>query len=317
MKNESIAIIGGGCYGTALANCFSQVSKTVKIIEPNHDILKSINEFHKNLVSLPDIKLNNNILVSNSYNDIIDSQLVFIAVPAKFNSYVLDSLRKIKITVPIVICSKGFDLEKHQLLFRLFETNLKNPIAVFSGPSFAMEIATNKPAIVNIAANSLNLAKTIAEKITTNTLKVLAIDDPIGLSLVGALKNVLAICCGILSGKDLGNSAIASIISLGIEEMKNIIIINGGNPNTIYKVGAIGDIILTCKSLQSRNMSFGKHLSQGGTVYNWTGGTIEGVDALKMIPIICKNIDANIFSNIYKFVYENISIDSFIKNIFS
>lgn len=309
---EKIGIIGGGCYGTALAECFSRVVKDIWVLERNSNIIQSVNQNHINSVSLPSTPLSKNITYTDDIANFEGAELLFIVIPTSLISYICNQIKDF--TVPVILCSKGFDIENGRLLSDLLEDQLSNEIFVLSGPSFAAEIAKNLPAKVNLAGKNQQKCTEIAQALSSRNFKIEPISDMISLQIAGALKNVLAIGCGILCGKNLGQSASAQFIVKGIHEMIEIAESLGGSADTFSKVGALGDIILTCNSLQSRNMSFGKFLAKEGSLKIWNGPLAEGILAAKFIPALRR--PGKLFYKIYQVIYEQISIDEFLESVF-
>ncbi len=309
---KKIGIIGGGCYGTALAECFSRVSNEVLVVEKNPQIIDSVNRNHENSVSLPGISLGKNIVYTSDENELNDAEIIFLAVPTNFIKSACECVKNP--ATPVILCSKGFDLENERLLSDLVEDQLSNDIFVLSGPSFAAEIAKNLPATVNLAGKNFEKCVEISTKLSSKNFKLEPIEDMIGLQVAGALKNVLAIGCGILHGKNLGQSAAARFMVEGIQEMTQIAESLGGCAETFSKIGALGDIILTCSSLQSRNMSFGKFLADGGSLKIWNGPLAEGIFAAKFIPNL--RCSAKIFQKIYQVIYGQITVDEFLESVF-
>jgi glycerol-3-phosphate dehydrogenase (NAD(P)+) len=219
---------------------------------------------------------------------------------------VFQQIKQQEVTVPIVLCSKGFCIENGSLQSTVLEEILDNDYAIFSGPSFAHEIAKGLPAGVNIASKNHKLSAKIAEDLSSRMFSIEPIEDYIGLQVAGALKNVLAIGCGIFLGLNFGNSAIAKLMVDGLREISELAVALGGQQNTIYNLGGIGDTILTCTSRQSRNILFGEHLAVGGTLGNWKGPLAEGVSAASVIPMLEQNnnIKLRIFSQIHKIIHE-------------
>lgn len=309
---KKVGIIGGGCYGTALAACFARVTESVWVVEKNPQIVESVNEKHQNVISLPNIDLSKNIFYTDDANDLRDSEIIFIVVPTNFITSACDQIKNF--SGPIVICSKGFDLENGQLLSNLVANRLSNELFVLAGPSFATEIAKNLPAKVNLAGKNFEKCSEIARKLSSENFKIEPISDVVGLQIAAALKNVLAIGCGILYGRNLGQNAAARFMVEGIHEMTQIAEFLGGCAETFSKIGALGDIILTCTSLQSRNMSFGKFLAEGGSLETWHGALAEGIFAAKFIPNL--HCSTRIFQKIYQVIYGQISVDEFLKSVF-
>ncbi len=309
---KKIGIIGGGCYGTALAQCFSRVADKVLVAEKNSAIVRAVNEQHENSVSLPGIRLNDNIFYTQDDSDISNSEVVFIVVPANFVSSACGQARKF--SGPIVLCSKGFDLENKRMLSDLVAEQLSNDLFFLSGPSFAAEIARNLPAKVNLAGVDFEECSKLAENLSSENFKIEPIPDMIGLQVAAALKNVLAIGCGILHGRNLGQSAVARFMVKGIQEMRQIAEFLGGYAKTFDKVGALGDIILTCTSLQSRNMSFGKFLAEGGSLETWDKALAEGIFSSKFIADL--KYPGKVLYRIYQVIHGQISVESFLNAVF-
>lgn len=309
---RKIGIIGGGCYGTALAQCFSRVGDRVLVAEKNSEIVKSVNDLRENTVSLPGIRLNDNIFYTTNEKALNDSEVIFIVVPTNFVSSACEQLEGFGGTV--ILCSKGFDLENRRLLSDLVAEQLPNELFVLSGPSFSSEIARDLPAKVNLAGDDFDRCSKLAKKLSSKNFKIEPIPDMVGLQVAAALKNVLAIGCGILYGRNLGQNAIAQFIVKGIQEMEQISEFLGGRAETFSKVGALGDIILTCSSLQSRNMSFGKFIAEGGSLEDWNGQLAEGIFSSKFIANL--KYSGKILYRIYQVIHGQISVESFLSSAF-
>ncbi|MDR2158219.1 MAG: NAD(P)-dependent glycerol-3-phosphate dehydrogenase [Holosporaceae bacterium] len=314
---NKIGIIGAGSYGTAIAQCFSKKAEEVLLVSDVKVIAANINKLHMNLKALCGASLSVNVACTNNFSEVNDSDIIFIAVPMAAVSLVCRQIKESRIKTPIVLCSKGFDIENARLQSDLFEEILDNDYAVLSGPSFASEIAQGLPAEVNIASKNNELSNRVALSLSSEMFKMEVIDDYIGLQVAGALKNVLAIGCGILSGLKLGNSAIAKLIVNGLHEMAQLAVSLGGKKETFSKLGGIGDTVLTCTSRQSRNILFGEHLAGGGSIDNWNGPLAEGVFAAKIIPIFEQKYDISlkILSEIHRVVYQKKCIFEMISEI--
>ncbi|MCR5225012.1 MAG: NAD(P)H-dependent glycerol-3-phosphate dehydrogenase [Alphaproteobacteria bacterium] len=304
---RKIGIIGAGSYGTAIAQCFSLTAERVILISNSATTATSINKLHMNIKSLPGIGLNSNINCTCDFSVIRSCDVVFIVVPVMAVESVCQQLKDYKINKPIVLCSKGFDVQNGQLLSSLAHSILENDIAIFSGPSFAKEIAQGLPAGVNVASENFELAQTIAKSLSSDVFTIEPIEDFAGLQIAGAMKNILAVGCGILSGLNMGNSAISQLIVRGLHEMIKIAASFGGKKETFFELGGIGDIILTCTSKQSRNVLFGEYLARGGKLKDWNGSLVEGAFAAQIIPIFSQKLALTIpiFSEIYKVIYED------------
>lgn len=314
---RKIAIVGAGCYGTAIAQCLSKKVNDVILLSDTADICDSINKKHAHPM-LDNAVLRENISCTLDYHDILDAELIFIAVPVSAVCSVCSIIKKNHISVPVVLCSKGIDLEKSQLLSFSVKEIISNDIVIFSGPSFAIEIVLDKTAGVNVSGENLKLCKEIAKNLTSNTFTITAIKDYIGLQVAGSFKNILAVGCGIMDEMQCGKSAISKLIVAGINEMIELTRELGGKKATFLELGAIGDIILTCTSDKSRNVMFGRHVAyDSNNIENWKGSLAEGAFSAKVIPIFEEKYEVPlpVFHWIHDCVYKkNIKKTSFFEN---
>lgn len=312
---KKLAFIGAGCYGTAIAQAFSERVNEIVMISDSKEVKECISKEHVSR-SLGNAPLNANISCDTCYDAIKDAEIVFITVPVGAVSEVCRRIMKYGISVPIVLCSKGLDLENARLISDMVEDilckkvngskKLTNELLIFSGPSFANEVIRGLPFGINIAGKNLNLATNVAEKLSSDACFIDPISDYIGLQIAGAFKNILAIGCGMKRGANLGNNAITLFMVKGIGEMANLAEAMGGSPETIFrKLGGIGDIILTCTGAQSRNGRFGEFLAKGGTIQTWQGALVEGAFAAKAIPEFVRKhgVPMPAFEEVYKAIY--------------
>lgn len=301
---RKIGFIGAGCYGTAVAQSISLRAKKISLVTNSEDVKNDINLRHVSKV-LGDVSLSDNISCDTNYSIVKKAELLFITVPVKSVAAVCRLIKQNEIKVPVVLCSKGIDVENTQLISETAESILDNELLVFSGPSFANEVVRGLPFGVNLAGKNMDLAIEVAERLSSPTCIIKPISDYVGLQICGAFKNILAIGCGIKRGKKLGNNAIAKFIVEGVEEIISLSLAMGGKKETLLELGGIGDIILTCTNAQSRNGIFGEYLVNGGCLYDWKGALAEGAFAAKAIPLFSKkyNVKFKVFEEIYKAIY--------------
>lgn len=164
---------------------------------------------------------------------------------------------------PIVICSKGIEQDSLKLMSEVAAEHCSNPLAILSGPTFAIEVASGLPASVTLACSDVALGRRLAQLVVHPKFSVHHSDDVVGPQICGAMKNVIAIACGIVEGKELGESAKAALITEGLAEISQLCVAKGGKPETATGLCGLGDLILTCSSHTSRNMSLGYALGQG------------------------------------------------------
>lgn len=317
MKKQ-IGIIGGGAWATALSIVAAQAAEEVLLWTRNQDVVMAINSEHVNKHYLANIILPTNICATNNLHDIISCEIIIIAIPTQNLRDIIKELKNLAINsiIPLIICCKGVEQNSLLLMSEIIQEILPmQQIAVLSGPNFADEIAKGLPAATTLAAFELESAKYLAEHLSNNNFKIYYTDDMVSVQLAGAAKNVIAIASGIITGKNLGENARAALISRGVAEIKRLSIAKGGNIETLMGMAGIGDLLLTCSSNKSRNMSFGIELSKGKSIelIQKSGPRIvEGIISAKSIYELSLKlgIEMPICKSIYQILYESTNIDT-------
>lgn len=280
---DKIAVIGGGAWATALAGLGCRNNVETVLWARNAAIVASINEGRGNPEYLPDIVPPASLTATDDLAlALSDSTVVLLVTPAQAVRDVTRAMQPVMPQgKPIAICAKGIDCQKLEFLSRVVEENLPdNPVIVLSGPNFASEIAKGLPAAAVVAANDAVAGRLVVDLLGSKSFRPYLSNDRIGVELGGAVKNVLAIACGIVAGKGLGENAKAALITRGLSEMARLITAKGGRIETAMGLSGVGDLVLTCSSLQSRNMSLGFGLGQGKTMASILGArraVTEGV----------------------------------------
>lgn len=264
-KDFKIGIIGSGAWGTALAIAFQQAGSQVILWGPSAEMADDINTRHENLQRLPGILLDSAIQATDQFSDLAGVDAIVLAPPAQTIREVLKTYQHlISPMVPMVIASKGIELGTGDLTSELLKTYLpQNPVAVLSGPSFAMDVAEKLPTAVTLAAEDLELGQVLTHAFSSQFFRLYYCSDIIGAQVGGALKNVLALASGILEGKGFGTNARAALITRGLVEIQRLGVTLGAKPETFYGLSGVGDLMLSCYSTQSRNMSLGMKLGRG------------------------------------------------------
>jgi len=259
-----ISIIGAGAWGTALAITARRAGNDVIIWALENEVAKSINRQRENSVYLPGSKVTHGIKATTNLIEIVGAPIILLALPAQHMKETLAPLvSQIPLDTPLVICSKGIEQNSMGLMSEVLATSFpKNPILVLSGPTFATEVAAGLPAAVTLAANDIKIAQQVADQLGSEVFRPYSSDDVIGAQIGGAVKNVLAIACGIADGRKLGNNARAALITRGLAEITRLCTAKGGKLETLMGLSGIGDIVLTCTSIKSRNYSLGFALGQ-------------------------------------------------------
>lgn len=261
---SEISIIGGGAWGTALAAIIANNGTGVTLYAREVDAVDSINDFHVNKPFLPGVNLSKTIKATITLKDIVKSKVILITTPAQFFRVQLKFIREYGISqdAVFVICSKGIENDSLALMSEIFEESLDNNYAILSGPTFAEEVAKGISTSISVASKNLATAENVKAIIERPNFRVHVNNDIIGSQVCGAVKNVIAIGCGIVRGLGQGENCKAAILTHGFHEIMKMNREMGGKIETMMEPCGIGDLVLTCNSEKSRNFSFGVALGQ-------------------------------------------------------
>lgn len=291
---NKIGIIGAGAWGTALAQSLAGAGRDVIMWAREPEIVAGINNDHENALFLPGIKLHNNIKATDSLTAAAQSDVLLITTPAQ---HVRTTLQSLKADVgdgkPFVICAKGVEIETGLLMSQVAKEVVPNgSFAILTGPTFAGEIAKGLPSAVTVACADKDVCQQLQEALSSRTLRIYATDDIIGAQIGGAVKNVIAIACGVIQGRGMGESARAALVTRGLAEMSRLATAMGAKKETLMGQCGVGDLILTCSSMQSRNFSLGAMLGEGQKLADILGArnsVTEGVHTAKALVVMAKN----------------------------
>lgn len=266
---KNIGVIGGGAWGTALAQSACLAGCNVTLWAREEDTVNDINQNHINGAFLKDVPLDPKLRATTDLEKIANQDAILIVTPAQFVRSVLSDLAPFlqSSSVPLIICAKGIEQSSSKLMTDVVSETVPNATpAILSGPSFASDVAKGLPTAVTLAAENKTLGKELANALSHKALRPYWSDDLIGVQIGGAIKNVLAIAAGIVMGQNLGASAHASLISRGFAELSRFGESYGAKQETMMGLSGLGDLVLTCSSPQSRNMSLGIELGKGKTL---------------------------------------------------
>lgn len=254
MSYKQAGVIGAGAWGTALAQVCARAGLDVTLQAREAEVVASVNTTHENALFLPGIALEPAIKAVSDMAGLAQCDLILAVAPAQHLRSALKALAPhLKPGVPVVLCAKGVEQGSLKLMTEVAEETIPGaPVAVLSGPSFAGEVARSLPTAVTLACEDEALGRAIAEAIATPTFRPYIAGDLIGAEAGGAVKNVLAIACGIVEGKGLGRSAHASVITRGFAELTRLAVALGGKIETVAGLCGLGDLVLTCSSPQSQ-----------------------------------------------------------------
>ena len=257
-----IGVIGGGAWGTALAQIVAANGGDTLLWALEDEVIAAVNRIHRNPVYLAAVELDPSIRATGNFSDLADRDAWLVVTPAQHMRAIL--ARMDRPGMPLVLCSKGIEESSGALLHEVAkEICTSSPIAVLSGPTFAHEVAAGLPTAVTLAAEDLALAERLRERIARPTFRIYVSDDIIGAEIGGAVKNVLAIACGVVEGKGLGQNARAALVARGFAEMTRFGLKCGAKRETLSGLSGLGDLVLTCSSTSSRNYSLGIGIGQG------------------------------------------------------
>ena len=318
MKN--IGIIGSGSFGCALANVLIK-NHNVKIWSFKKEEADVINNEHR-CMFIDNSKLDERIVCYTNYEDVIeDSEYLILVTPSSVIRNTCQNIKKYVTNQKIIIASKGMEIETNKLLTDIVKEELSSKyIGILSGPSHAEEVIKNMYSEVVFASNDKDYNNEIKELLETNNFKVELSNDVIGVQVGGILKNIIALCSGILYGLNLGSNINAVLMTKGLEEIKKIGVKLGAKEGTFYGLSGLGDLLTTCESNDSRNRRCGILLAQNKdleTIKKEIGMVIEGLDALKIAMSLSNkyNIDSKIIRQIYKIIYNKEDPETIITSI--
>ncbi len=268
MELTKFGVIGAGAWGTALAYVLAQNHPRIMLWAHEPETAEHINSAHENKGFLPDIILPDAIHATSNLADIAICDGLLIVTPAQFTRAVLEKLADIyDPSKPLILCSKGVERDTLKLMSEVAaEFHAPQNLAVLSGPSFAADVARGLPTAVTLACADPKQGEALVHAMSLPGFRLYLSNDIIGAEIGGAMKNVLAIACGIVEGQQLGESARAALTARGFSEMLTLGQAMGARPETLGGLSGLGDLILTASSPTSRNFSLGVALGEGKTV---------------------------------------------------
>ena len=317
---RNIGIIGSGSFGCALANVLIK-NHNVKIWSFKKEEADVINNEHR-CMFINNSKLDERIVCYTNYEDVInDSEYLILVTPSSVIRSTCKNIKEYVTNQKIIVASKGMEIETNKFLIDIVKEELSSKyIGILSGPSHAEEVIKNMYSEVVFASNDKDYNNEIKELLETNNFKVELSNDVIGVQVGGTLKNIIALCSGILYGLNLGSNINAVLMTKGLEEIKKIGIKIGAKEETFYGLSGLGDLLTTCESNDSRNRRCGILLAQNKdleTIKKEIGMVIEGLDALKIAMSLSNkyNIDSKIIKNLYDVIYNGTNKKSIVTSI--
>ncbi len=295
---DKIGIIGGGAWGTALATVARRAGRDVVLQAREADVVAAINETHENTVFLPGVGLDPAIHATADIAEAAAADAVLFVTPAQHLRQALQAAAADwRPGVPAIICAKGIEQRTSALMSEVAGEALPQATpAILSGPTFAAEVAAGLPTAVTLATTDKALGEAVLGALGTPEFRIYLSDDVVGAEIGGAVKNVLAIACGIVEGRRMGDNARAALITRGLAEIARLGLAKGANPETLMGLSGIGDLTLTCNAMQSRNFSLGVGLGQGRALADILGertSVAEGVFTAASVNALAGNLDVD------------------------
>jgi glycerol-3-phosphate dehydrogenase (NAD(P)+) len=320
MTFEHIAVLGGGAWGTALANVTARAGRKVTLWE--HDAANA-EQLAKQRESrfLKGVRIEDSIAVTRDLTEAARAEAILLVVPAQAMRSVLKTLgAAITAKTPIITCAKGIEHGTRKFMTEVIaECAPSAAPAILSGPSFAADVARGLPTAVTLAAHDEALAANLAKALASRTFRPYQSSDVRGVEIGGAAKNVLAIAAGIVAGRGLGASAQAALTTRGFAEMVRFGRAYGAKTETMMGLSGLGDLILTCGGPQSRNFSFGAAFGKGDAIKDIQGktGLAEGYFTAPVLLEMAreKNVDMPISSAVAAMLAERMSVDEAIESL--
>ena len=325
---KKIAVLGGGSFGTVLANIAASNGNNVSLWVRDSEQALRINSEGANSTYHPELKLSSNIAASENLEEVLkDSDIILIATPSIiFENIVQRIVPLIEGGAHIISCTKGIKLDPFRSMSDIISMNVDlniNSVGVLSGPNLAREIAENKVAGTVIASTSDVLITCVKDALSSDSFKVYSSNDIQGVELAGALKNIYAIICGMADAMDVGENAVGLILTRSMAEMSRFAVAKGANPITFLGLAGMGDLVATCTSNLSRNFQLGTHLGGGLSLKeakDRVGQVAEGVRTLEVIKEESSNLNIKmpLVDSLHDIIYKSSSpktlIDDLVKN---
>ncbi len=326
--NVKIGVIGGGSWGTALANLLGEKGYPLDLWVYEEEVRDQILNYRENKLFLPGIQLSENLVPSNDLAAVVNGKdLLVMVTPSHVTRLMAEKLAGLlPEDITIVSATKGIENKTHLtmtgVLKEVLPTISDDQLVVLSGPNFAREVAQRVPSVVTVASKSQDRAKLVQNIFSCAYFRVYTNEDVIGVELGGAVKNVIAIAAGIIDGLGLGLNSRAALITRGLAEIRRLGECLGADSHTFSGLSGVGDLILTCTGDLSRNHTVGKKIGEGSSlekILSEMKMVAEGVKTAKSVYNLSQKIDVDmpICHAVYHILYENLLPDVAVQQLMS
>lgn len=325
-----IAVLGAGSWGTVLGSMLADNGNDVILYGNNEAVNREINEHHTNEHYMKNWRVNNTITATEDLNEALNhAEVILFVLPTQAVRIVAKQAGKILVETGhkplIVTATKGIEPGSKKLISEILTEEIypndSDRIVAISGPSHAESVAQKDLTAISCASTNMANAERVQKMFSNDYFRLYTNSDLIGVEVAGAVKNVIAIAAGILVGKKYGDDAKAALMTRGLAEITRLgVNYFGADPMTFSGLAGIGDLIVTCTSVNSRNWRCGKQLGEGKSldyVLQNMGQVVEGATTVKAVHELCeeKQIDMPISEAIYRVLYENADVDDEIKKM--
>jgi glycerol-3-phosphate dehydrogenase (NAD(P)+) len=316
MPLEHVAVIGGGAWGTALAQAAAIAGRSVTLVVRDRAVVEEINQRSRNARYLGDLRLSERITALDHFE--VTADLVILAVPAQASRAALAAVAPALANKPVVLSAKGLEANTLKRQSEILREAAPSAVAfVLSGPSFAADVASGRPTAITLAGDDAAATDEVAAALAGPSFRPYAADDVTGVELAGALKNVYALACGAVEGAGLGASARSALIARAFAELSRLVVASGGAASTLTGLAGLGDLTLSCTSTQSRNYRAGIALGRGSAPP--AGELAEGVSTAPVAQGMARrlDIDAPLIDAVNLLLAGTASIDEIVAGLMS
>ena len=317
-----VTFLGGGRFGTALAVLLAEKDNIVSVYDRDINVVDEINNKRTNEKYLKDLKIPQGVTAFNNIDEALEgAEYIVLSVPSHVIRIMCQSIKgKIKDDIPVISIAKGIEEGTDKRLSTVMAEELNNPIVVLSGPSHAEEVAMKLPTTVVTSSDNMKYAEEVQDLFMNSYFRVYTNDDLIGVEIGGAVKNIIALAAGIIDGLGFGDNTKAALITRGMKEIARIGIALGGRQETFYGLTGMGDLIVTCTSMHSRNRRAGLMIGSGMPVdeaIKKVGMVVEGVSACKAFYELKEKmgISMPITDGLYKGLFEHKTPQSIVNEL--
>jgi glycerol-3-phosphate dehydrogenase (NAD(P)+) len=312
---KSLAVIGAGSWGTALAIIAATAGHSVRLWSRNAEVVQSINRQRLNPAYLSGTQIPEGVLATTEMATALgQAGTVITAVPSHATRMILTEMRSsLEPNAIIVSATKGIEIETgkriSQIASEVLNQNISNRFVCLSGPSFAKEVVDNHPTAIVAASEDLQVSRRVQSDLSIENLRIYASNDVVGTELSGSVKNVMAIAAGMVAGLGLGANSVSALITRGLAEIARLSLRQGGKLETLMGLAGLGDLVLTCTGSLSRNRFVGQELGKGRSLDEIARGMneiAEGINTTKAVARLATRLDVEmpITHEVYAVLYE-------------